>query len=53
MVPVALDLNAREEKEVRLSVRLTLWSSTRFCISMSTSHSVVVMWFTFFFEVTV
>lgn len=48
MVPVALDSNAREEKEVRLSVRLTLWSSACFCISMSTSHSVVVTWYTFF-----
>lgn len=50
MVPVALDSNAREEKEVRLSVCLSLWSSTRFCISTSTSHSVVVTWSTFFFK---
>lgn len=48
MVPVALDSNAREEREVRLSVRLSLWSLTRFCISMSTSHSVVVTWSAFF-----
>lgn len=50
MVPVALDSNAREEKEVRLSVCLSLWSSTRFCISRSTSHSAVVTWSTFFLK---